>query len=307
MVYPISSINEQLRADTPAFIGAADEAYMQNIEKIALYIRDHADECPLILLSGPSGSGKTTSALKLEKKLDEMGLETHTLSMDNYFHTVEGETAELMAQGKLDLESPDRVDVPFLNAQLESIIAGCPTPLPRFDFPTHTRVDSGEVLTRKAGELVILEGIHALNPAVITVPEERTVRLYVSVRTRLETADGAVLHPQKIRLLRRLLRDTLFRGRQLTDTLQMYKSVQRGEDLYIMPYKHRSTFDIDTFIPYEGCLYRRHLLAALEELADHPEIADLLPALRELEPLEDDAVPATSLIREFIGGSIYYE
>ncbi len=306
MVYTISSINENLRQDTAAFIARADAAYDWQLTQIANYIRDHAGQCPLILLSGPSGSGKTTSALILEKKLDAMGLETHTLSMDNYFHTVEGEQAVLLERGLLDLESPARVDATFLNEQLRSIIAGEPTPLPRFDFPTHTRVESGVTLTRRPGELVILEGIHALNPEVITIPEERTVRLYVSVRTRLETADGAVLHPQKIRLLRRMLRDTLFRGRQLTDTLQMYHSVQEGENKYIMPYKHRSTFDIDTFIPYEGCLYRRHLLEKLEGLAHHPDIADLLPALRELTPLADEAVPSNSLIREFIGGSVYH-
>ena len=302
----IDHVNHALRTDAAAFIQQADTAYVDQIRQVAAYIREHHTQRPIILLSGPSGSGKTTTARILEGMLDQQGLETHTLSLDDYFYTLTPEQHALLARGELDLESPLRVDAPFLNAQLESLIAGRPTQLPRFDFQSHTRRDSGQTLTRKPGELIILEGIHALNPAVITIPDTQTVRLYVSVRTRLETPDGARLHPQKIRLLRRLLRDTRFRGRQILDTLHMYPSVQQGETRYIMPYKTRSSFDIDTFIPYECSVYRTHLLDALRPLASHPDIQDLLPALEQLVGREGARVPPASLIREFIGGSVYH-
>jgi len=301
MLLTVQEINDALARDAAAFVKQAEAAYAARLEEIATYIRAHSKESPIILLSGPSGSGKTTTARMLERILDGWELETHTLSMDDYFRTVTPEQHVLLERGEFDLESPDRVDSPFLNEQLESIIACRPTPLPRFNFRTHSREMSGEVLTRKPGELVILEGIHALNPAVITLSEEQTVRLYVSVRTRLAVGENTPMHPQKIRLLRRMLRDTRFRGRELTHTLAMYHSVQRGEERYIMPYKYRSSFDVDTFCPYEVSVYTRELLKPLQALAAHPDVADMLPVLEALTPLDESLVPERALIREFVG------
>ncbi len=307
MLRTVSELNARIREDADAFVDTAEAVYRHQLDTIADHIRRTAEQCPIILLSGPSGSGKTTTALMLERILDKWGLETHTLSMDNYFRTLTPEQKEQLAAGQLDLESPERVDTDLLNTQLADIAAGRPVVLPTFDFPTHTRVDSGRILTRQPGELVIVEGIHALNPAVITLPEKETTRLYVSVRTRLSAKGRPPLHPQKIRLLRRMLRDIRFRNRQITDTLSMYHSVQRGEELYIMPYKHRSSFDVDTFFPYEVSVYRQQLLAPLTALAHHPDVVDILPVLEALEPVSEAIVPPTALIREFIGDSDYHK
>ncbi len=307
MIRSITAINEALVNDAAAFVQQAETDYHRQLSEIADYIAAHRDTCPVVLLSGPSGSGKTTSALILEDKLDRRGLETHTLSMDNYFRTLTPEQHALLAEDKLDLESPERVEEPLLTAQLQAIIACQPVELPVFNFRTHTRENSGKILHRKPGEVVILEGIHALNPAVVTLPEEQTVRLYVSVRTRVEGPDGTVLHPKYIRLLRRMQRDVQHRGRQVTDTLAMFHSVNRGEDNFIMPYKHRSTFDVDTFFPYELNVYRKYLLNDLQALGDRPEIAAVLPVLSAADPLDAAAVPETALIREFIGDSVYHK
>lgn len=302
----ITDINHGLAVDAAAFIGGAEKAYSRQLTEIADYIAAHREQCPIVLISGPSGSGKTTSALILEDKLDRRGLETHTLSQDNYFNTLTEEDRALLAEGKLDLESPERVDSDLLNRQLADIIACKPVALTAFDFRTHTRHETGETLTRRPGEVVILEGIHTLNPAVVTLPEEQTVRLYVSVRTRVEGPDGTVLHPKYIRLLRRMLRDVQQRGRPASGTLGMFHSVNRGEDTFIMPYKHRSTFDVDTFFAYELNVYRRYLLDDLQAMADRPEIAALLPVLAAADELDAAAVPPTALIREFIGDSVYH-
>ncbi len=307
MIRTITAINKALTEDAAAVVRQAETDYHRQLSEIADYIAAHRDTCPVVLLSGPSGSGKTTSALILEDKLDRRGLETHTLSMDNYFRTLTPEQHALLAEDKLDLESPERVEEPLLTAQLKAIIACEPVELPVFNFRTHTRENSGKILHRKPGEVVILEGIHALNPAVVTLPEEQTVRLYVSVRTRVEGPDGTVLHPKYIRLLRRMQRDVQHRGRQVTDTLAMFHSVNRGEDNFIMPYKHRSTFDVDTFFTYELNVYRKYLLDDLQMLADRPEIAEVLPVLSAADPLDAAAVPETALIREFIGDSVYHK
>jgi len=301
MIRKMTDINRSLAADAAGFIDGAEKNYHRQLSDIADFVAAHSRQCPLVLLSGPSGSGKTTSALILEDKLDRRGLETHTLSMDNYFRTLTPEQHALVAEEKLDLESPDRVDGELLTEQLRAIIACEPVELPVFNFRTHTREMSGKILHRKPGEVVVLEGIHALNPAVITLPPEQTVRLYVSVRTRLAVGENTPMHPQKIRLLRRMLRDTRFRGRELTHTLAMYHSVQRGEERYIMPYKYRSSFDVDTFCPYEVSVYTRELLKPLQALAAHPDVADMLPVLEALTPLDESLVPERALIREFVG------
>ena len=297
----IRDINTRINEGTADFIAATDAAYAAQLDRIAEHIWSNREHSPVIRLSGPSGSGKTTTARMLEQRLDAMGCETHTLSMDDYFHTLTPDQLALAAENKLDLESPNRVDAALLEQQLEAFIAGEPVTIPHFDFRTSARSLSDRVLTRKPGELLILEGIHALNPAVVTLPEEQTVRLYVSVRTRLITKADIPLHPMEIRLLRRILRDVRTRGRDPRDTLRMLGSVQRGEDKYIMPYKHRSTFDIDTFFAYEVSVYKPMIAPLLTPLADQPEIRELLPVLDELQSIDAAAVPTNALIREFIG------
>lgn len=290
---------EKMAADPRAMIREADAAYDRCLEEVAETIYEKRGEAPLILLSGPSGSGKTTTALKLEKLLDERGCETHTLSMDNYFHSIDEEGKKLMEAGLLDLESPARLDIPFMNEQLEAIVEGREVELPRYDFPTSTRVGSGVMLKRRPDELVILEGIHALNPEVIRNEDDHSTRIYVSVRTRLDWG-GGLLHPSYIRLMRRMLRDVL-RGRDHNGTCEMFDSVERGGERYIMPYRYRAQFEIDTFFPYELCVYRTLLGDAVASLRD-PRFADILtPAISAVPPIDPALIPADSLIREFIG------
>ena len=305
MTQSIAAINTALCADATAFVQQSEAEYHAQLADIADHIATHRDTCPIVLISGPSGSGKTTTARMLEAELDRRGLETHTLSQDNYFRTNTEEERALREAGLLDLESPARVDEVLLAQQLEDIIACKPVELPVFDFRTCTCSPSGVTFTRKPGEIVILEGIHVLNPAVVPLPESQTVRLYVSVRTRVETKDGGLLHPKYVRLLRRMLRDVSGRGRPAEGTLAMFQSVEVGEQKYIMPYKHRSTFDIDTFCPYELNVYRAVLPDEVAVLKDHPDMGDLLNLLTEALPLEPTVVPYTALIREFIGGSVY--
>ncbi len=224
--------------------------------------------------------------------------------MDNFFSTMTPQQREMAAKGKLDLESPARVDIPYLNRQLQSIIACKPTWMPRYHFPTTTRIDQDWQLTRKPGELLLLEGIHALNPEVITIPEEMTVRLYVSVRTRVTNGE-TVLHPSRLRLMRRMLRDKNFRQRSVAETLSMFEHVQAGEHKYIAPYKKRATFSIDTFLPYELGIYKTLLDGELEAEMQHPMLLELRQMWEDVAPLTLEHLPADSLVREFAGDSVF--
>jgi uridine kinase len=295
-------INGDLVRDPAAFASASGAAYEERITSVAKDIYAHRAENPVILISGPSGSGKTTTALKLERLLDGWGCETHTLSMDNYFLPFTPEEQRMAAEGLIDLESPARVDVDFLNAQLAEMIAGRTVSLPKYDFVNSARVFPGTELKRKPGELVIVEGIHALNHEVVTIPQERTARLYVSVRTRVTDGD-TVLHPSKIRLMRRMVRDRLHRNRSVRETMNLFENVERGEQKYILPHKHRATHQIDTFFPYEINVYKPMLLRDLSELDEEKleRIADLMRIVNKAAPMREKDVPPDAMIREFIG------
>lgn len=299
----LTELNETMLSSETA-MQEADAVFVQRLREVAKSIHDSAVERPIVLLSGPSGSGKTTTAFLLERFLDSWKTETHTISMDHFFSSMTPEQQCLAAEGKLDLESPERVDIPYLNQQLTKIATGEPTWLPRYDFPTATRHDQNWLLTRKPGELLILEGIHALNPAVITVPEELTVRIYVSVRTRV-THGGTVLHPSRLRLIRRMLRDRNFRHRNLLETIAMFERVQAGEHKYIVPYKKRAIFSIDTFLPYELGIYKTLLDGELESCMPHPMLKELQEIWDDIAPLPLEQVPADSLVREFVGDSSF--
>ena len=178
--------------------------------------------------------------------------------------------------------------------------------MPKFDFATQSRCGHTKV-TRHMGEVIIIDGIHALNPMVTGDTHKFALCMYVSVRTRLRSENGQLLHPRQIRLMRRLCRDRLFRKREYADIFSMFRSVSRGEDNFITPFKNRADYDIDTFMAYEPSVYRFFLLKSLSEEAEklekYPSCHEILEFLTELEEIDPAYVPSTSMIREFIGGS----
>lgn len=296
----VTRINSGVCGHPEKFVEDTNKAYIYQLREIAKNIAKNKSERPVILLSGPSGSGKTTTAFMIAKILGELGCRTHTLSMDNYFKSLSAEEKELSMQGKLDLESPNRIDKELLNRQIKEINSCRAVDIPKYDFADSKRDGVKMNFERKPGELVIFEGIHALNPDVITVPDSMLCKLYVSVRSRI-TKEGIVLHPSKVRLMRRMIRDRNFRKRSLAETMNMFHSVELGENKYIMPYKHRSDYDIDTFMAYEMSVYRDSLLDELRGMTDIPELSDVTAVMAALAPLDAEFVPKDSLIREFIG------
>lgn len=300
---PVEQLNNAAKSPEQ-LIGNGEKIYAEQIENAARGIFENREKRPVVLLSGPSGSGKTTSAHRIAVLLADMGCTAHTISMDNYFLPMHENEAARDENGNIDFESPMRLDIPLFKKHLEMLFKGEEIDIPSFDFAKQER-GSGMPLKRTRGDIVILEGIHALNPLVTGNSESFTTCVYVSVRTRISDSDK-LLHPSKIRLMRRLMRDKLYRGRSITETFEFFKSVERGENLYIMPYKNRADFDIDTFIEYEPLVYRDILLPELEEAspcyADYSDYADIEHFLRLLSPVDSSFVPENSLIREFIGG-----
>ena len=303
-----SSINSRL-SDPDRFIGIAEENYSAYIEEAAEGIIER--DAPIVLISGPSGSGKTTSAMRIAEYLVSKGRKAEVISMDNYFHPVErmnDSTIPRDEDGNIDLESPLRMDIALFSEHLVRLANYETIEMPIFDFPTQKR--SGSIpMKRDEGEFMIIEGIHALNPMVTGQADKFCTCMYVSVRTRLRRSDGSMLHPDLIRLMRRLCRDTLFRKRLPEEVFKMYKSVNRGEELSIRPYKSRSHYDIDTFMAYEPSVYKtvleNKLIGRREKLSCFPEYDRLLRFMKELDEMELSYVPDNSLIREFVGGSSF--
>jgi len=299
-------INSGLGETPERFIADSENIYVDRLRSAAEQIYSMRAQRPLVLLSGPSGSGKTTSALRIALMLGQKGLQVHTLSMDNYFLPAGSADFPVDEDGKPDLESPYRLDIPMFAEHLEKLSKGEPVEMPIFDFGTQTRQEYVPI-SRKKDEIIIIEGIHALNPEVTGDSDDFTTRMYVSVRTRIRTRFGHTLHPRGIRLMRRIMRDRLFRSRRLEEVFDMYRSVTNGEEKYIMPYKKRANIEIDTFIPYEAAVYadmlKKDIQNNREAFMTVMEGEVMLKVLDELNELSPDLVPNDSLVREFIGKS----
>ncbi len=304
-ILSVKDLNKDLNNNASAVVNSAEENYHQQLVAAADSMAVNAEEKPIILLSGPSGSAKTTTAMRLKKLMEERGHGAHVISMDNYFCPLNGLSREVLS--KIDLEAPSRVDLKLLSEHLERFLQCLPTQVPSFNFADQTR-EAGELLCRKEDEFIIIEGIHALNPEVIGSVHSHATGMYVSVRTRLSIGDR-LLHPSKIRLMRRLIRDRLFRGRDTEDIIRSFQSVQRGEQLYILPYKGNASINIDTFMSFEASAYSNVLLPPLQKVSQDFEhyniVKELTEFLEEISPIPQELIPEHSIIREFIGGSAF--
>ena len=208
-------------------------------------------------------------------------------------------------EGQIDYESPEIIDMPLLRQHLEMMAECRPVEMPTFDFAGQRRAEKTIPVHRKPGEIIVMEGIHALNPQVLGQEAELATGIYISVRTRVRDDNGFVLHPSRIRLARRLLRDFRHRGQNYADTVKKLRSVDRGERLYINPHKNSAAVQFDTFIPYELAVYRNEVLLYLNKvdatLLEDLGVSELMPMLRQIDPISEKFVPEHALIQEFIG------
>ena len=313
MAYQLEEINRRLREDPAGFVAECDGVYQKRLETAAERILERMKESPIVLLSGPSGSGKTTTALKLEQELERRGVQTHTISMDNYFKTLNRKTAPRNAEGDIDYESPRLLDMDLLDETFTRLSRGEWVIVPKFEFARQMRNDSrGTPLKLDRNEIAIFEGIHALNDDIAGRHPEATT-LYISARSDILEGEALRFKGTWMRITRRAVRDCNFRGTDLVETLSMWYNVRRGEKLHISPFKGRANVIIDSSLRYEVPLFTNYadaLRAAVEEVpADNQRRAELeamVDAFRYFQPLSSDLVPADSLLREFIGGGSYH-
>lgn len=308
MPYSLTEVNEAIRRDPRGFAEECDAAYAKKVETAAKKIAEHQDESRIILLSGPSGSGKTTTALKIEEQLEKMGVETHTVSMDNYFNTVDPETAPRNREGDIDYESPFCLDVDLLNRHFAMLDRGETIHVPKYEFARQMRSDIlSQPLHLGQDQLAIFEGIHALND-IIVGKNPRAFKLYIAARSNLLDDDGNVVFQHAwLRLCRRIVRDFQFRGSDAAFTLKMWSNVRRGEKLYISPYKENAHIKFDSSLAFDFAVIKPFVVPLLEAIpaGKYAVVDDMLRGFDKIEAMDEKYVAPESLAREFIGGSTY--
>jgi len=313
MPYPyyIDIINDRAVGDPAGFAMECEAIFNRKVAETAAIIAEQtsAANSHVVLLSGPSGSGKTTTAKKISAALKRIGIQAHTVSLDEYFHAPNPDTTPRTDNGEYDLESPYCLDLDLLNEHFTMLENEQEVHIPHFDFANQMR-DPVNTTALKLGkdELVIFEGIHALND-MLADEHPNAFKLYISARSDVMHYGRLCFKRTWTRLLRRVVRDELFRSMGVMRTLEMWANVRHGEKMYISPFKYKADVLFDSSMEYEVPVMKQFALKAFSEVPDDAERLDelraLLPALIEFEDVDSKLVPPDSILREFIGGSIY--
>ncbi len=287
-----------------AFIKNAEKNYLKGVYSAAERIADN-DDIKIVALAGPSASGKTTTAHILCDRLSIIGEKPIVVSLDDFY--LEPESLPLQPDGSRDYESVSSLNLTLIEKCFNEIIKTGKTMLPRFDFVTKKSITDERPCDISDGGIIIVEGLHALNPIITDlVPRENIFKAYISVNCSIEDSFGEqLLSSRQIRLVRRTLRDRIFRGSSVNDTLALWNGVVEGERKHLYCFKNTADAQIRTLHVYEPCVYRNDFLKLREEITKDSVCYEYFMrtanAIEKFSPISSDLVPKKSLIREFIG------
>ena len=303
--YQLNWINTQAKQDPANFIRRSEEKYLDQIDRVADSLAAAQAEKPIALLCGPSSSGKTTTADRLRRALLRRGIHVETISMDDYYLSRgEYEMPWDEENQVYDFESPLCMDLPLLHDHLAKLARGQEIQIPTFDFAQKRRTDQITSLSLEPGELVVIEGIHAFNSILMGGLERHATGIYISVASSVE-AEGWSLPAEQLRFCRRAVRDANFRGAPVEATITQWKSVRRGERLYIDPYRAFATHTIDSYLPYETCVLMDVLRGQLldkKEALQHAGLETVCYAAPVFQRIDyQPYIPEASVLHEFIG------
>lgn len=266
------------------------------------------ERCRIVMMSGPSSSGKTSSSLRIAQQARVLGLNPKVIELDNYF--VDRDKTPKDENGDFDFESLYAMDLEFLNSQLNQLLAGEEVEIPKYNFKTGSRTFEGNRIRLEENDILILEGIHALNPEMTSaVDDSKIFRVYASALTSLNIDENNNISTSENRLLRRMVRDNRTRGICPEDTILRWPSVRRGESRNIFPFQENADAIFNSALIFELPLLKYYAEPLLRRISPnspaYPEASRLLKFLDyiiALQPNEIQAIPPTSIMREFIGG-----
>jgi uridine kinase len=303
----VGSLNNAIQGGRSDQVVLVSEAFHENnLARIANQVVSQLDRSRIILIAGPSSAGKTTTSRRLTVQLLALGVSPFPLELDNYF--LDRDKTPLGEDGKPDFESIDALDLPLLADQLQRLIHGEEVQLPRYNFKTGLRED-GELIRLQDGQPIILEGIHGMDPRLI--PKNLTgeaFRIYVSALTQLNLDRHNRVSTTDTRLIRRIVRDARERGYTAAQTIERWESVRRGEKRHIFPFQENANVMFNSALAYELAALKPFAEPLLRQVPhgtpEYIEAKRLLAFLEWFLPLDISLVPGTSIVREFLGGSI---
>lgn len=296
---------------TSMLINVAEALHDATFSRIAddIASRYRQGKSRIVLIAGPSSSGKTTSSRRLAIQLMINRIIPHVISLDNYF--VEREATPKDENGEYDYESLYALDLDLFNSDLRRLIAGEEVEMPTYDFATGRRVFKGDKMRLSDNNVLLIEGIHGLNPELTAlIPEEQKFRLYVSALTTLTIDDHNWVPTTDNRLLRRIIRDHKYRGTDALKTIARWPSVRRGEEKWIFPFQENADATFNSSLLFELGVMKEYAVPLLRKVPRNtPEFAEavrLLTFLGYFLPISEGQIPSTSLLREFLGGSSFH-
>ena len=304
----IGDLNDAItKGFSPQLIMVSEALQEKKIAKIADEIAKRKG-IKLVLIAGPSSSGKTTTCKRLSVQLAVNSIKPIAISLDDYF--LDREKTPLDEKGDYDFEHLHALNLPLLNEQLNALFRGDEVELPRYDFPTGTSQKSGKKLRLGENEILVVEGIHALNPELTSqIPDEQIFRVYASALTTVLLDNHNYIPTTDNHLLRRIIRDHKYRAVSAQETIRRWPSVRAGENKWIFPYQENADAMFNTAMLFELAVIKSQAEPLLEQVpencVEHAEAYRLLKFLRYIKPIPETQIPPTSLLREFLGGSSF--
>lgn len=300
----LEQINAAALSTPGGMIGEVEEAYREHLRNIARNICERHETVRVVMLAGPTSSGKTTTARVLREYVAEFGAGAQLISLDDFYRG-KGK-APLLPSGRYDYESVEALDVERVCGSLKAILKGEPIRVPRYSFDLGRPEEEEDELLVRPGEVAIVEGLHALNPRFTqALPATHCLKLYVSVKQQIKDANGEVISPMDLRLVRRIVRDVQFRNTTAEHTIAMWEEVIRGEDRYIRPYRLDADYTVNSVHIYEPCVLRNAAIPLLRAIPPESPVygraRELESRLMRFEPVDPALVPETSMLREFLG------
>jgi len=314
-LHTIAALNKRMaKGEFTNIVQESEAAYEEDLDTVADAIAERQRELKMVMISGPSSSGKTTTTIKLEQRLKRMGLKFTALNVDNYFFNLDVHPKDEF--GDYDFETPQALDLALINQHLEQLSDGKEVAIPFYNFKTGVRQLNHTPMKLEDKAILLIDSLHGLYPAMSEgISSEKKFKLYLEPLLQIKSADGHYVRWTDIRMIRRMLRDSVQRSYNPQQTLEHWHYVRTSELRNIIPYSNAADYIISSAMPYELSLYRARMLELFAKWEEeyrgnhlredaYQRAARIHALLKSVEPMADDAVvPVDSVLREFIGGS----